>query len=262
MIRRATYDLIGLPPSPDDVVAFVESYGADPAGAWMTLIDQLLDSPQYGERWGRHWLDLVRYADTAGDASDFPIPEAVKYRDYVIAAFNRDLPYDQFIKEQIAGDLLASQNDDQRWQQIIGTGYIAISRRIGVSPHNLRHITIEDTIDNVGRTFLGLTVGCARCHDHKFDPIPTADYYALYGMFASSIYPHPGAEHKPWRQDFVYRIGREKADAVLAGHRKHLGGLGPERTRGARLVSGFSEKEDRRPHQDAREGLAACAVGA
>ena len=106
-------------------------------------MERLLASPRYGERWGRHWLDLVRYADTAGDAGDYPIPEAYKYRNYVIDAFNKDKPYNQFVREQIAGDQLPAENEEQRWEQTIATGYIAISRRIGVSPHKLRHITIE-----------------------------------------------------------------------------------------------------------------------
>jgi hypothetical protein len=219
LIRRATFDLLGLPPSPREIDAFVRD---ESPHAWQNLIDRLLSSRHYGERWGRHWLDVVRYADTAGDAADFPVPEACKYRNYVIDAFNKDKPYDQFVREQIAGDLLPSDSDEQHWEQTIATGYIAISRRIGVSPHNLRHITIEDTLDNLGKTFLGLTIGCARCHDHKFDPIPTDDYYALFGIFDSSVYPHAGAEHKPWRQDFVYRIGKAESDRLLKSHRDEL----------------------------------------
>ena len=194
-------------------------------GAWHRVVERLLASPRYGERWGRHWLDLVRYADTAGDAADYPVPEAYKYRNYVIDAFNNDKPYDQFVREQIAGDQLPAANDDQRWEQTIATGYIAISRRIGVSPHNLKHITIEDTLNNLGKTFLGLTIGCARCHDHKFDPIPTADYYALYGISNSSVYPHAGAEHSPYRHSFVYRMGKDKADEMLKPFRDKLAPL-------------------------------------
>ncbi|MEC9095252.1 MAG: PSD1 and planctomycete cytochrome C domain-containing protein, partial [Planctomycetota bacterium] len=222
LARRAYYDLLGLPPTPAQIRDFEEAFAAGGRAAFADLVNRLLDSPHYGERWGRHWLDLVRYADTAGDAADFPVPEAYKYRNYVIDSFNQDKPYNQFIDEQLAGDLLTYSTDEQRWEQIIGTGYIAISRRIGVSPHNLKHITIEDTINNVGTTFLGLTLGCARCHDHKFDPLPTTDYYALYGIFASSVYPHAGAEHKPWRQDFVYRIGQDKAAELLAEKREVL----------------------------------------
>jgi hypothetical protein len=222
LARRITFDLTGLPPTPAAAAAFVAAHSADPSSAVKNLVDQLLDSRHYGERWGRHWLDLVRYADTAGDAADFPVPEAYKYRNYVIDAFNKDKPYDQFVREQIAGDLLPFENDNQRWEQIVATGYVAISRRIGVSPHGLRHITIEDTLDNLGKTFLGLTVGCARCHDHKHDPIPTEDYYALYGFFDSSVYPHAGAEHRPWRKDFVYRIGKEESEERLRDLRAEL----------------------------------------
>ncbi len=222
LLRRAYYDLLGLPPTPKQIAQFEIDYATSGHTAFADLVDRLLESKHYGERWGRHWLDLVRYADTAGDAADFPVPEAYKYRNYVIDAFNKDKPYNQFIKEQIAGDLLPYSNDDNRWEQIVGTGYIAISRRIGVSPHNLKHITIEDTINNLGTTFMGLTLGCARCHDHKFDPLPTTDYYALYGIFSSSVYPHAGAEHKPWRDDFVYRIGQSEASELLADKRQIL----------------------------------------
>ena len=222
LIRRLTFDLIGLPPSRQEIAAFERASEEDSEAAWRALIDRLLASPHYGERWGRHWLDLVRYADTAGDAADFPVPEAYQYRNYVIASFNKDKPYDQFIREQLAGDLLPSTDDEQRWEQIIATGYVAISRRIGVHPDKLRHITIEDTLDNVGKTFLGLTLGCARCHDHKFDEISMQDYYALYGFFDSSVYPHAGAEHKPWRENFVYRIGKQKSDAQLRDLRHTL----------------------------------------
>jgi mono/diheme cytochrome c family protein len=222
LIRRATYDLLGLPPSPAEVAKFVPAFQRDPDAAWHDLIERLLASRHYGERWGRHWLDIVRYADTAGDAGDFPIPEAYKYRNYIIDSFNKDKPYDQFVREQIAGDQLSFEDDDQRWEQTVATGYLAISRRVGVSPQNLKHLVIEDTLNNLGKTFLGLTIGCARCHDHKFDPIPTADYYSLYGIFDSSVYPHPGAEHKPWRQDFVYRIGNEEAAELLREKRRVL----------------------------------------
>ena len=219
LIRRVTFNLTGLPPTPMEVEAFLKDQKPD---AWYRVVERLLASPRYGERWGRHWLDLVRYADTAGDAGDYPIPEAYKYRNYVIDAFNKDKPYNQFVREQIAGDQLHAENEEQRWEQTIATGYIAISRRIGVSPHKLRHITIEDTLNNLGKTFLGLTIGCARCHDHKFDPIPTADYYALYGIFDSSVYPHAGAEHSPHRHSFVYRMGKAKADEVLKPFRSKL----------------------------------------
>lgn len=222
LIRRITYDLTGLPPEPYEVDEFVRASRHDPPTAYSDLIERLLASKAYGERSAQHWLDLVRYADTAGDAADFPIPEAYKYRNYVIDAFNDDQPFDQFIREQIAGDLMPCDDDEQRWRRVIATGYLAISRRIGVSPQNQPHITIEDTLNNFGKTFLGLSIGCARCHDHKFDPIPTADYYALYGIFASTVYPHAGAEHRPYRSDFVFRVGKEKSDQLLASYRTRL----------------------------------------
>lgn len=219
LLRRATYDLTGLPPTPEEMEAFLAD---DTPEAFEKVVDRLLASPQYGVRWGQHWLDLVRYADTAGDAADFPVPEAYKYRNYVIESFNKDKPYADFVREQIAGDLLPYDNEDERWEQVIGTGYLAVSRRIGVSPHELPHIRIEDTINNLSKTFLGLSVGCARCHDHKFDPIPTGDYYRLYGILDSSVYPHAGAEHKPYREDFVYRVGEERAAELLKEHRAGL----------------------------------------
>jgi len=219
LARRVYFDLIGLPPTPAEVEAFVEDKSED---AYEQLIEQLLARPEYGQRWGRHWLDVVRYADTAGDASDYPVPEAYKYRNYVIDAFNRDLPYDEFIRQQIAGDLLPSTDDEDRWRKVVATGYVTVSRRIGVDPVGLRHITIENTLDNLGKSFLGLTLGCARCHNHKFDPIPTADYYAIYGIFDSSVYPHAGSEHAPYRRDFVYRVGKKKADEILKPYREQL----------------------------------------
>ncbi|MDB5385275.1 MAG: Planctomycete cytochrome, partial [Planctomycetaceae bacterium] len=201
LIRRATFDLTGLPPSPEEIDAFVNDSSPD---AFAVVVDRLLASPQYGERWGRYWLDVVRYADTAGDNSDFPIPQMSKYRDWVIGAFNRDLPYDQFVREQLAGDLMPSADERQRQERIIATGYVANARRFGsrVSDYP-QHLTIEDTIDNVGRAFLGLTVNCARCHDHKFDPISAQDYYALYGIFQSTRYPWPGIELEQKQRDLV-----------------------------------------------------------
>ncbi len=173
-LRRATYDLIGLPPTPDEIEEFVSD--ASPT-AYEKVIDRLLESPRYGERWGRFWLDVVRYSDTAGDNSDFPIPQVHLYRDWVIEAFNRDLPYDDFIREQLAGDLLHSDSPEQHRSRLIATGYIANARRFGSRVDDYpQHLTIEDTLDNVGKAFLGTTLTCARCHHHKFDPITTDDY--------------------------------------------------------------------------------------
>jgi len=199
LIRRATFDLTGLPPTPDEVEAFLKDAAPN---AFEKVVDRLLASQQYGERWGRHWLDVVRYADTCGDNSDFPVPSAYKYRNYVIESFNKDKPYDQFVREQIAGDLLSAKNDAERNEHIVATGYIAISRRFG-SQNNENNLTIDDTIDNLGKAFLGLSVSCARCHNHKFDPIPSTDYYAMYGMFSSTRYAFPGTELYRHTNDFV-----------------------------------------------------------
>ena len=201
LIRRVTYDLIGLPPSPDEVDAFVAD---DSTGAYEALIDRLLQSPHYGERWGRHWLDQVRYADTAGENSDHPIPDAWRYRNWVIDAFNRDMPYDAFVKEQLAGDLLHANDPAEAYAQgVIATGYLAIARRFDHDSDKWMHLTIEDTIDTLGRTFLGLSVACARCHDHKFDPISANDYYALYGILESTKFAFPGCEAKQQPRDLV-----------------------------------------------------------
>ncbi len=201
LIRRVTYDLVGLPPTPDEIDAFL----ADSSEAALaTVVDRLLASPQYGERWGRHWLDVVRYADTAGDNSDYPIPQMVKYRNWVIGAFNRDLPYDQFIREQLAGDLLSAESPQQKYEQIIATGYLALARRFGSTVDDYpQHLTIEDTIDNLGKAFLGMSLNCARCHNHKFDPFTTEDYYAVYGIFHSTRYPWPGIELDKKQRDLV-----------------------------------------------------------
>jgi hypothetical protein len=210
LIRRVTFDLTGLPPTPEEVEAFIHDPAPD---AFDRLIDRLLDSPAYGEKWGRHWLDLVRYADTSGCNSDFPVPPAHRYRDYVIQSFNADKPFDRFLREQLAGDLLPAATEDQRREQLIATGYLAIARRFG-SNANEFHLTIEDVIDNLGKSMLGLSLGCARCHDHKFDPVPTADYYALYGIFDSTRFAFPGTEIFPFAKDFVALGSAEDADGL------------------------------------------------
>jgi hypothetical protein len=232
LARRVTYDLTGLPPTPEEVAAFVAD---ESDNAWEHLVDRLLASPHYGERWGRHWLDVVRYADTAGDNSDYPVPQMRLYRDWVIDAFNRDLPYDEFVRDQLAGDLREAETsdnqsdnrdnqvdnqtdsklDDARRRRVIATGYIANARRFGSRVDDYPwHLTIEDTLDNLGRSFLGLSLGCARCHDHKFDPITTADYYGLYGIFAGTRYPWPGIELDKRQRDLVPLVpANQRAEA-------------------------------------------------
>ncbi|HBI46813.1 MAG TPA: hypothetical protein DDY78_28760, partial [Planctomycetales bacterium] len=172
LIRRATYDLIGLPPTPEEVTAFVADESPD---AFAKVLDRLLASPHYGERWGRHWLDVASYA-----SSDSPY--AFTYRDYVIRAFNDDLPYDEFLLQQLAADQLDLGKNQQA---LAGLGFLTGGRHFD----NNIDDTIDDRIDVVTRGLMALSVSCARCHDHKYDPIPTRDYYALHGVFASSIAP-------------------------------------------------------------------------
>jgi hypothetical protein len=181
LIRRATFDLTGLPPSPGEVDAFVADESPD---AFAKVVDRLLESPRYGERWGRHWLDVARYADTKGYVfeEERRFPYSYTYRDYVIRSFNEDLPYDRFIVEQIAADLLPLGEDRA---PLAAMGFLTLGRRF----LNQKPDIIDDRIDVVSRGLMGLTVTCARCHDHKYDPIPTADYYSLYGVFASAAEP-------------------------------------------------------------------------
>jgi uncharacterized protein DUF1553/uncharacterized protein DUF1549/cytochrome c len=196
IIRRATFDLHGLPPTPAEVEAFVNDESPD---AYEKLIDRLLASPRYGERWGRHWLDLARYADNKGyvffEGKEYPW--AWTYRDYVIRALNEDRPYDRFVMEQLAADLLCP--DDRAAQAALG--FITIGGHFMNNTHDI----IDDRIDVATRGLMGLTVTCARCHDHKFDPIPTADYYSLYGVFRSSTEPvvPPLVGERPTRDDHV-----------------------------------------------------------
>lgn len=203
IIRRASYDLTGLPPTPEAVSEFLGDPDVD-AIAFAKVVDKLLESKAYGEKWGRHWLDVVRYADTAGENSDHPVEDAWRYRNWVIQSLNNDMPYDQFVREQIAGDILAvGKNGKEFADNIIASGYLAIARRFGHDIDKRMYLTYEDVIDNLGKTFLGLSIACARCHDHKHDPITSADYYALYGVMASSRLPFPGCEPKQQPRDLV-----------------------------------------------------------
>lgn len=210
LIRRATFDLTGLPPTP----AEVEAYVADPSPrAFDTVVERLLAATAYGEKWARHWLDVVRYADTAGETADYPVPFAWRYRNYCVDAFNRDLPYDEFLRDQIAGDIRAAAGTPEaRDERIVATGFLAISRRFGFDSEKYHHLTIQDTIDTVGQSVMGLSLGCARCHDHKFDPVSARDYYALYGIFESSRYPFPGSEQKQ-RVRSLAPLGDARPDA-------------------------------------------------
>ncbi|HET6572986.1 MAG TPA: PSD1 and planctomycete cytochrome C domain-containing protein [Fimbriiglobus sp.] len=228
LIRRAYFDLIGLPPTYEEVEAFVH----DPSpGAYERLIDRLLASPAYGERWGRHWLDLARYSDSKGYVftEERKYPFAYTYRDYVIRAFNEDKPYDQFVVEQLAADKLPLGEDKS---PLAALGFLTLGRRFS---NNINDI-IDDRIDVVTRGLMGLTVACARCHDHKYDPIPTADYYSLYGVFASTVEPKDlpligAVTHTKEYDEFVAELAeREKAladfrEKRIAAKVAALGGL-------------------------------------
>ncbi len=186
LIRRATFDLTGLPPTPEAVEAFLAD--ASP-GAFARVVDRLLASPHYGERWGRHWLDVARYADSNGLDENVAFGNAWRYRDYVINAFCRNKPYDQFVTEQLAGDLLpATDNLAVKHERLTALGFLTIGPKVLAEPDKvkLEMDLIDEQIDTLGRTFLATTIGCARCHDHKFDPLPTDDYYALAAIFKST----------------------------------------------------------------------------
>jgi cytochrome c553 len=186
LLRRVTFDLTGLPPSEQEIREFLADQSPD---AYRRVIDRLLASPRYGERWGRHWLDVARYADSTGNDEDHRYPYAWRYRDYVIEAFNQDLPYDQFIREQIAGDLLpAHAGEPLNRRGIIATGFLALGAKALAQQDKKRMLydVYDEQIDVVSKAFLGVTAACARCHDHKFDPILTKDYYSLVSIFAST----------------------------------------------------------------------------
>ena len=194
LIRRAYFDVIGLPPSPEEVQQFLNDKDETPA-AFEKVVDRLLKSPHFGERWGRHWLDLVRYAESLGHEFDYKLKYAEHYRDYVIRALNDDVPYDQFVREHVAGDLLSKPRRnaiDQTNESILGTGFwwLGELKHAPVDVKGEEAAIIDNQIDVFSKTFLGLTVACARCHDHKFDAISTADYYALSGFLQSSHRQH------------------------------------------------------------------------
>lgn len=184
LLRRAYYDLIGLPPTPEQVDAFVGDKSPD---AFARVVDRLLASPQFGERWGRHWLDVARYAESV-TLRGLVFKEAWRYRDYVIDAFNNDVPYDQFVREQIAGDLLPASNVSEKRRRMIATTFLALgnSNLEEQDKAQLRMDIVDEQLDTIGKAFLAQTIGCARCHDHKFDPIPTRDYYAMAGILRNT----------------------------------------------------------------------------
>lgn len=188
ILRRLSFALTGLPPTLEQIQTFQDDYQQDPEFALNKWTDQWLESPRFGERWGRHWLDVTRFSESSGGGRSLLFPHSWRFRDYVIQSFQNDKPLPQLIREHVAGDLLPANSDNQRDEQLVGSGYLILG------PNNyeqqdkelLRMDVIDEQISTVGRTFLGMTLGCVRCHDHKFDPIPASDYYALAGIFRST----------------------------------------------------------------------------
>ena len=232
LLRRVTYDLTGLPPTPSEMDAFLAD---NSPGAYEKTIDRLLASPAYGERWARHWLDIARYADTNGDRLNGKrqplFPYAWTYRDYVINAFNADLPYDQFIVEQIAADRLPESEKDK--SKLAALGFLTVGKRF----MGVENDVLDDRIDVVTKGLMAMTAACARCHDHKFDPIPTKDYYALHGIFNSS--------QEPEEEPIIAPVDKESAD--YKAYETELQKVDKEvdeyhRTNAARLVSGMLDK--------------------
>ena len=223
LLRRIFFDLTGLPPSPQDIKDYQNSSSQE---SFENVVNKLLESPRFGERWGRHWLDVARYADTTGGGRNNPFPNSHRYRDYVINSFNNDKSFDQFIIEQIAGDLMPSSTDEEYNEKLTGTGFLALG------PHNyelqdkelLRMEVVDEQLTAVGKAFMGLTMDCARCHDHPFDPISITDYYSMAGIFRStnSLVPGnvAGFHERELRDEFGKQ--REQYDQTLASLEKRL----------------------------------------
>jgi hypothetical protein len=188
LLRRLHYVLTGLPPTPEQLETFEKSYVRSPQFAIAKVVDDLVASPYFGQRWARHWLDLARYADVSGSTAPASYPEAWRYREYVIHAFNTDKPFDRFVREQLAGDLLPASSTEERAANLIATGYLALFHIVAADrdPEKRKLDVVDEQLDVLGKNFLGIAVGCARCHDHKLDPLPARDYYALAGIFRST----------------------------------------------------------------------------
>ena len=225
LIRRATFDLTGLPPTPEEIESFVNDIELD---AYESLIERLLASPHYGEQWGRHWLDVVRYADSGGFANDFERPNAWRYRDYIIRSFNEDKPYDQFIREQIAGDEIHPNSTENK----IAVGFLRMGpwEQTGMAVARVtRQFFLDDVTDSVGQVFLGHALQCARCHDHKFDPIPTRDYYSMQAVFANTQFAEVNAPFQPSENTEGLEIHKKYHQLRNDENKRMLGGLPKER---------------------------------
>lgn len=258
LLRRVSFDLIGLPPSPEQITAFIQD---ESPLAYEHVVDRLLGSTAFGERWARHWLDLVGYADQIGTANNVPATEAWRYRDYVIRSFNSDTPFDQFIHEQIAGDLMKAGNIRERQDQITATGFLLLGNVniVEADKDKLRVDVVDQQIEKIGKTFLGMTLQCVRCHDHKFDPITQADYYGLAGIFMSteSLYhTGRGVWSAPTLTDLpeteVDRLSRERA---LREHNELVEKLKAERYEAKQLSTGLAAGIAKETDKTKREPL-------
>ena len=224
LLRRLTFDLIGLPPDMSEIEAFVKAFGEDPQKAVEKAADRLLASPQFGVKWARHWLDLARYADTNGSDENYPYADAWRYRNWVIDAVNQDKPFAQFLTEQLAGDLVPARDSQDRDRNIIATGFLLLGPKTlaQYDRAQLKMDVIDEQIDTLGRAVLGLTLGCARCHDHKFDPVPTRDYYALAGIFSSmQTLDGPMRNQDDVITDWMKRGLGEGGDAKFLAYKEH-----------------------------------------
>ncbi|MCH2374199.1 MAG: DUF1549 and DUF1553 domain-containing protein [Planctomycetes bacterium] len=270
LLRRVTFDLVGVPPTPEEVASFLDDDSPD---AFAKVIDRLLASARYGERWGRHWLDVARYADSNGLDENAAYANAWRYRNYVILALGADRPYDEFVTEQLAGDLLPRTDDDRVTnERLIATGFLALGPKFLAEkdPQKMEMDIIDEQIDTVGRTFMGLTLGCARCHDHKFDPILTEDYYGLAGIFKSTRTMEHFIKFARWYENPLQteanRAAKEKYDRKLAEFEAKIAAIiakaNAELTKGGKPLPQIPEvsysKETRaelRKVQDARNKL-------
>ena len=225
LIRRATFDLTGLPPTPEEIESFVNDIELN---AYKRLIERLLASPHYGEQWGRHWLDVVRYADSGGFANDFERPNSWRYRDYVIRSFNEDKPYDQFVIEQIAGDEIAPKSTENE----IAVGFLRMGpwEQTGMAVARVtRQFFLDDVTDSVGQVFLGHVMRCARCHDHKFDPLPTRDYYSMQAVFAHTQFAEVNAAFQPSENTDGFEAHKKYHQLRNDENKRMLGTLPKER---------------------------------
>jgi mono/diheme cytochrome c family protein len=240
LLRRLTFDLTGLPPRPEEAEAFLKD---DSPGAYEKVVDRLLASGAYGEKWGRRWLDVARYADSNGMDENLAYVNAWRYRDWVIKSFNADTPYDRFVREQVAGDLIPGGTDAERADRLIATGFLVIGPKMLAEddPVKMRMDIVDEQLDTLGQAFMGLTLGCARCHDHKFDPITAGDYYGLAGIFYSTKTMKNHTVVAAWNER---PLGTPESAAALAEYEKRVAAaradLAAVRAPAVAAVAGFA----------------------